>query len=131
MNFQEYQDALSKLEMELGQGLPFWEVRRFLPDIFVSANQLYLTNAYRADGMDAKDLLQFIRCMIQFGGYTKEEVFNVTADDSSDDLGTSETGNEEGSVDSQALLANGLEPQSNGIRQHQVQLFADEHLFYP
>jgi hypothetical protein len=131
MNFQEYQNTLEQLEDQLARNLSFWEVRRFIPGLFVSGNQLYLSEEASADGMDSQDLLQFIRCMIQFGGYTQEEVFNAKHLDSSDDLGTSEDGDDAGEVNSQALLANGLEPQPNGVGQSSVQLFADEHLYYP
>ena len=78
MNFKEYQVTTEQLETKLIESLPFWEVRRFLPNMFISGTDLYLTPEGSADGMNTKDLLQFIRCMVQFGGYTKEEIFNET-----------------------------------------------------
>jgi hypothetical protein len=52
--------------------------------MFISGTDLYLTPEGSADGMNTKDLLQFIRCMVQFGGYTKEEIFNETKPETRD-----------------------------------------------
>ncbi len=76
MNLKEYQTNVELMEIRLIQDLPFWQVRRFLPSLHISGKQLYLSSEDSADGMDDKELLEFIRCMIQFGGYSKEEVFS-------------------------------------------------------
>jgi hypothetical protein len=91
MNLKEYQTNVELMEIRIIHGLPFWQVRRFLPSLHLSGKQLYLSSEDSADGMDAKELLEFIRCMVQFGGYSKEEVFN----ESTDDLGSSEEGDED------------------------------------
>lgn len=84
MNFKEYQLTTEQLETKLIKSLPFWEVRRFLPNMFISGTDLYLTPEGSADGMNTKDLLLFIRYMITFGGYTKEEIFNETQPETRD-----------------------------------------------
>jgi hypothetical protein len=84
MNFKEYYANVNQLQNDIENNLPFWEVRRFLPHAFVSGMQLYLTQDSSADGMDDKELLRFIRYMITFGGYTKEEVFDESKPETRD-----------------------------------------------
>lgn len=86
MNFKDYQIALAELETELMQQLPFWEVRRFVPEIFLSNDQLYLAANAGADGMNAEELLTFIKVLIKFGAYTKEEVFPKVSEQDDDTL---------------------------------------------
>ena len=81
MNFKEYYANINQLQNDIESNLPFWEVRRFIPNAFVSGSQLYLTQDSSADGMDDKELLRFIRYMITFGGYTKEEIFDENKQD--------------------------------------------------
>jgi hypothetical protein len=81
MNFKQYQATTKQLEAKLIKDLPFWQARRFLPSLHLYGNHLYLSSEDSADGMDAKELLLFIRCMVQFGGYTKEEVFDENKQD--------------------------------------------------
>ena len=73
MNLKEYTKEIDLLGEEFIQNIPFLEIRRFLPDIRIFGEDLYLTDT--GDPLLEKDLLQFIRSLIILGGYTKEEIF--------------------------------------------------------